>query len=222
MIISSSWHFQVYNNSLNPNLKYLPRPERCGSRCCRVCAGSIRRPVPGPVAQHPGAAAALYARHRGRGPRPQHLLPRTPLHGRRAAHRKGNSEPTNGKHALLFNQKWCFHFQECFIYFLLLNTFIILLTENKICFFTPCIQLLTCVHCCVQYSLSSLERALLTYLSGDTSQPFDASCVPSAPAPVVTPSSASSITAAMTNPGDGTPSSAAQRQEERSISTHDK
>ncbi|KAF2350702.1 Clathrin/coatomer adaptor adaptin-like N-terminal [Trinorchestia longiramus] len=75
------------------------------------------------------------------------------------------------------------------------------------------------------YSLSSLERALLSYLSSDTSKSFDASCVPTAPPPAsaasLTSSAASSITAAISGGADvaATP---AQRQEERTISTHDK
>lgn len=78
------------------------------------------------------------------------------------------------------------------------------------------------------YSLSSLERALLTFLSGDTTQPFDASCVPTAPPPASAASmsspAASSITAAISNaPDAGGPAiTPAQRQEERNISTHDK
>lgn len=74
------------------------------------------------------------------------------------------------------------------------------------------------------YSLSSLERALLTYLGGDTATPFDSSCVPTAPPPAsaaTLSSAASSITAAIST-GSDTNATPAQRNEERSISTHDK
>uniref|UniRef100_A0A2P2I1X4 Coatomer subunit gamma n=1 Tax=Hirondellea gigas TaxID=1518452 RepID=A0A2P2I1X4_9CRUS len=75
------------------------------------------------------------------------------------------------------------------------------------------------------YSLSSLERALLTFLAGDTSEAFDASCVPMAPPPPSTASmtsaAGSSITAAISAaPDAGT--TPAQRHEERTISSHDK
>ncbi|KAA0203341.1 hypothetical protein HAZT_HAZT008451 [Hyalella azteca] len=74
------------------------------------------------------------------------------------------------------------------------------------------------------YSLSSLERALLSYLSSDTTKAFDASCVPAAPPPAASASlssAASSITAAISGPEDVTSAVPALQQEKRSVSMHD-
>ena len=82
----------------------------------------------------------------------------------------------------------------------------------------------------LQYSLSSLERALLTFLSGGShEQPFDASCVPMAPPPPAAAAAtraaaaAAGIAAAITPPADPTAATVPHRQEhERNVSTHDK